>query len=312
MLSTPLPGFMHEALLYDGPGDLAVRAAAFAREGVARGEPVMIAMVPEALGVVRGALGADADAVRFVDMSRAGRNPAWIIPAWQRFVDDHAPGGTPVRGIGEPIWAARTADELVECQLHEALINVAFAERAGMRLLCPYDKGTLGPGVLHEARCSHHAVVEDGRSVVSVDLRDADHPSQVSAPLPPPPRTYQVLGIERRTLHDVRALVARTAAGAGLAGTRVQDAVTGVNELATNSVRHGGGNGVLRIWRTEDALVYEVRDRGRITDPLAGRRRPEPDATGRRGLWIATQTADLLQIRSGADGSTVRFVLRLG
>ena len=32
-----------------------------------------------------------------------------------------------MRGIGEPIWADRRPDELDECQLHESLINLAFA-----------------------------------------------------------------------------------------------------------------------------------------------------------------------------------------
>jgi len=92
----------------------------------------------------------------------------------------------------------------------------------------------------------------------------------------------------------------------------VQDAVRAVHELAANSVRHAGGHGVLRVWRTDEALTCEIRDRGHISDPLAGRRRPAPDATSGRGLWVATQVADLLQIRTGPSGSTVRLLMRRG
>ena len=83
-----------------------------------------------------------------------------------------------------------------------------------------------------------------------------------------------------------------------------------VNEILTNSVRHGGGTGVLRIWQDDETLVCEVRDGGRIDDPLADRRRPRPDQTGGRGLWIANQLCDLVQLRSLADGSVVRVSMR--
>jgi MEDS: MEthanogen/methylotroph, DcmR Sensory domain len=44
-----------------------------------------------------------------------------------------------LRGIGEPLFATRSADELVECQRHEALLNLAFQDAPGFWLLCPYD-----------------------------------------------------------------------------------------------------------------------------------------------------------------------------
>ena len=305
--------FQHEALLYDGLDDLAAHAAAFVREGLAAGEPVLVAMTAGRLAALREALGADAEGVTFVDMAQVGRNPARMIPAFQRFIDEHAGGGVPVRAIGEPIWAGRPDDEVVESQRTEALLNLAFAGRAGLRLLCAYDRAALGPDVLHEARCSHPVVVEDGEAAPSPLLRGLDELGAGDAsPLPPPPGRFDALGVERRTLREARALVARRAAEAGLPGWRVQDTVRAVHELAANSVRHGGGQGILRIWRSEAGLVCEVRDRGHITDPLAGRRRPAPDATSGRGLWVATQVADLLQIRTGPSGSALRLVMRLG
>jgi prepilin-type processing-associated H-X9-DG protein len=33
-----------------------------------------------------------------------------------------------LRGAGEPIWPERRPAELVECQRHESLLNVAFAD----------------------------------------------------------------------------------------------------------------------------------------------------------------------------------------
>ena len=73
-----------------------------------------------------------------------------------------------------------------------------------------------------------------------------------------------------------------------------------VDEVATNSVLHGGGRGIVRLWREDETLVCEVRDQGIIRDPLAGRMRPDVDAFGGRGLWIANAVCELVQIRPGA------------
>ena len=128
--------FRHEALLYRGPDGFLAGSLPYIRTGLAADEAILVAVDAPKIRSLRGALGADADRVQFADMAVLGHNPARIIPAWREFADANA---GPVRGIGEPIWAGRGATELVECQLHEALLNVAFADRADFRLLCPYD-----------------------------------------------------------------------------------------------------------------------------------------------------------------------------
>jgi anti-sigma regulatory factor (Ser/Thr protein kinase) len=83
-----------------------------------------------------------------------------------------------------------------------------------------------------------------------------------------------------------------------------------VNEVTTNSVRHGGGTGTLRIWEEGASLICEVRDRGQILDPLIGRRKPPADRGSGLGLWLANQLCDLVQIRSFPTGSVVRLHIR--
>ena len=84
------------------------------------------------------------------------------------------------------------------------------------------------------------------------------------------------------------------------------------DELAANSLLHGGGRGELRVWRDGAALVCEVSDTGTIDDPLAGRRVPSLDRVGGRGLWLANQLCDLVQLRSGPAGTVVRLHVRVG
>ena len=84
-----------------------------------------------------------------------------------------------------------------------------------------------------------------------------------------------------------------------------------VNELATNSLCHGGGVGTLQMWTEADTLLCEVHDRGHITEPLVGRIAPEPKQPTGRGLWVVNHLCDLVQIRSTPTGSVVRVHMRL-
>ena len=83
-----------------------------------------------------------------------------------------------------------------------------------------------------------------------------------------------------------------------------------VAELAANSIRHGGGRGILRIWHDDGSVIAEIRDRGLIEDPLAGRRAPAAEQLGGRGLWIANAVCDLVQVRSTAQGTAVRVHMK--
>jgi len=88
------------------------------------------------------------------------------------------------------------------------------------------------------------------------------------------------------------------------------DLVLAVNEVATNSVRHGGGAGTLTLWRDEDMVLCDIRDTGRFSEPLIGRVQPTPEPGGGYGLWVVNQVCDLVQIRSGDDGNVVRLHMR--
>ena len=58
------------------------------------------------------------------------------------------------------------------------------------------------------------------------------------------------------------------------------------------------------------AVVCEISDRGRVADPLADRRLPLADGARGRGFWIANNVCDLVQVRSGDDGTVVRLHVR--
>jgi anti-sigma regulatory factor (Ser/Thr protein kinase) len=301
--------FRHEALLYSGADGFIEGTLPFVRDGAHAGDATLVVVDAAKIERLRDALGADADAVEFADMSEVGSNPARIIPAWRAFVDSHP--ARRLRGIGEPIWAQRWAAELVECQRHEALLNLAFADTEDFTLLCPYDVDALSPAVVEKAHHSHPVLVSGG-----VGRASASYVETVAAPfaepLPEPPDTAYALAFDTDTLVAVRELVAARATAAGLSELRTGDLVLAVNEVATNSVIHGGGQGVLRIWCEPDAVICEVSDGGAIVEPMAGREPPPDGHLGGQGLWLCNQLCDLVQIRSFADGAVVRLHMRTG
>ena len=85
-----------------------------------------------------------------------------------------------------------------------------------------------------------------------------------------------------------------------------------VNELLTNAVRHGGGSGHVALWHEDGSVVCEVVDQGHgLADPRPGRpERPAVDEPGGWGLWLAGELTDTIEIRSGAEGTSVRISTR--
>ncbi len=304
--------FRHEALFYSGEDGFLRGTLPFVRDGLQAGEPVLVAVREERAQALRSALGDDASRVRFVDMQALGRNPARIIPAWREFLSEHSGADTTVRGIGEPVWPGRSEAELVECERHEALLNVAFSGGAAWGLLCPYDLGELAPRQIEAARATHPALRHEGvsrRNDAYLPMHRA--PNVLTGALPDPPGDRDELSFTFQGIGTVRSLVSARAERAGLPEEARNDLVLAVNELVTNSVQYGGGGGTLRIWAESDAVVCDVRDRGYIVNPLAGRIAPPLDQHGGRGLWLVNHLCDLVQIRSTPNGTIVRVRARL-
>jgi anti-sigma regulatory factor (Ser/Thr protein kinase) len=307
-------GFHHEALFYANAHELLEGTVPFIRQGLAAGEAVMVALPRANVERVQAALGAEADAVRFADMEALGRNPGRIISAWGDFVSDAAASGRGARGIGEPAWPGRSADELDECGRHESLVNVAFAGSRPWSLICPYDTSRLDEQVLCRAERNHPVLAgcrgQTRRCAFEPHRPRAGEP--FAGTLSRPESVLGRLLFAGPSLADVRGFVDAHATRCGLDLARTQDLVLAASEVATNSVVHGGGSGSVSMWCDGGAVVCEVRDAGHIDVPLAGRERPLAGRTGGRGMWLANQVCDLVQVRSNGQGSTVRLRMRLG
>ena len=304
----PHRSYEHEAFFYRGDEDFLAGTVPFVLEGISLHQPVIVGATPRRLEQLQAAVGPEAPGVHFVKAAEVGANPARIIPALRAFVEAFGGPGHPVRGVGEPIWPGRRATEIAECQLHEALLNLSVEPDTPFWLRCLYDADAHGGRVIEEASRSHPSLREVGHYRGSTSYGGAHHAEALfGAPLPEPPEATAV-SFGQTDVAAVRRLVGEHAARAGLPSDRIADLCLAVAEVTANSVRYGGGQGTLRTWRHGDALVFEVADAGHITDPLAGRRPPSEQTEGGRGLWLANQLCDLVQVRSGPNGTAVRLL----
>ncbi|MBK3629302.1 anti-sigma factor RsbA family regulatory protein [Streptomyces asoensis] len=298
--------FEHPALFYRDAQEYVDRTVSFVQEGLDLGEPVAVAVPGPNLELIRSGLGPDAQAVHLLDMTVAGRNPGRIIPAVLRaFADAHEPGR--VRIVGEPVWAGRSTVEYPACAQHEALINAAFEGRP-VTILCPYDATGLDEEVLADARSTHPTVLTGDTEQVSDSYDWRAVVARYNEALVPAPDAA-VFSFGADELYAVRAFAVEEAGRLGLTGQRLNDAELAVAELTTNSVVHGAGRGTLAVWAAEGQVVCEVRDAGRLSDPLAGRRPPARGQIGGRGLMLVHYVADLVRLHTGDEGTTVRFYL---
>ena len=304
----PGVGFSHEALFYAGEEEFLAGTLPFIRDGLANDEPILVAVADHKITLLTQQLGEKAERVRFANMAELGQNPARIIPAWREFATE----GPSLRGIGEPAWPGRSEPEFCECDYHESLLNLAFADAEDFRLLCPYDVAGLSAPVLDAARRNHPLVTCDGERLESGTYVAPElAPGPFSGTLPPPASEPEALEFGAGGLGAVRRFVWERAHAFELPPARQADLVTAVNELTGNSIRHGGGACAVKVWSEERALFVEVSNSGSLHDPLMGRERPDPLQLSGRGVWIVNQLCDLVQIRSDADRTAVRVRMAL-
>ncbi|MFC6886595.1 MULTISPECIES: sensor histidine kinase [Actinomadura] len=307
----------HRAFLYGGPEEFLAAAVPFLRAGIEAGEAV-VAVVREAnRGALRDTLGDDARAVDLYTSEGFYVHPVRTLKDYQRIVAANAPRR--VRALAEPVWTGWDDRQLLEWTRYESLINVVF-EGSGARALCPYDRASLPEPVIEQARRTHPLLLSErtggGAGPGEWNERYVDPVSFGTrcdrAQRFDRPGDAEYLPIEDDDLHGLRTFVAERAAAHGVGARAVRNLVTAANEVAANALRHGVPPMGLWIWRDGDEVLCEIADHGLWRPgPLTGFIPPESALDRGFGLWTVRLLVDLMELRSGWDGTFVRLRVRV-
>jgi hypothetical protein len=300
--------FRHWACVYDSDQQFLQTAVPFLAEGLAAGDPVLAVTTPAHLELITDALGPRGGEVDYAESAFFGRRPPQRVAAFFRYWKNHAGGSGGVRILAEPVWAGRSAREIAAWTRMESALNVVLAP-ASIAMICPYDTRTLDPDIVTGALRTHPARIAGSRLSPSADFTDPAEFARScdTGPLPEPPADAPAFPFDG-DLRGLRRFIAGRAACYGVTGDRADILVLAVSEVGAYLKNQGPGTAVVRTWEQPGAVVCDFRRPDlSIGDPFLGLRPARLEPSAGDGLWLANQICDWLEIRSGADGSTIQL-----
>jgi hypothetical protein len=336
-------GYLHEAVLYDSDEEFLGVVVPFLQEGVAAGEPCLVALGASSTRLVRAAVG-NTSGLTFLD-DRYDRPASAIRSNRDHFAAHLTDGASRIRvasevphpGVGAPWdgWAR-----------YEAAVNHAYAEFP-LWGLCAYDTRITPGSVLDDVARTHpHLATADGRWI-NPRYQDPDEfltrrpPSQgdpvetASPPIidlmdPTPAAARDAVHTADMIRPDtVRSDTVRsdpTAPGAlqveapqpdtpqrdtpPLDAADVEHLVFAVSEAVTNALIHGRPPVRFRLWTAPDRIVATVTDRGDgPADPSAGLLPVTDTCSAGLGLWLTHQLCSHVTLDTTDDGFTIRLIV---
>jgi anti-sigma regulatory factor (Ser/Thr protein kinase) len=109
-------------------------------------------------------------------------------------------------------------------------------------------------------------------------------------------------------LLELRRTVAAQAHEANVPAHRIPELLLAVHEVAANALTHGGGQALARLWTDDRRFVCDIDDQGPgLSETTAGYVPPDPDGERGRGLWLARQVCDLVEVLSRGGTTRVRL-----
>lgn len=304
---------VHRAVPYTDPGHHAAALSPALRTALERNEHAIAVVDGDCRAELDRVLGPDAGVEFRAPEQMHAAPPFTVATRWARAARRATErAGTRLTAVGQRMDELPGHDTGYWVRLDVALSRVL----AGLpvTMLCSFRDDE---GARELAGTTHDALLLDGAEVPSTNRRDdrallAEHPQAPPADLG---RPLFEMDIELPGLSGLRRRVHTEAVLSGLGPSRAADLVLAVNEIATNGVEHGSGLPRLRMWRAPEGLVGEVSDAGRTRLAFPGMLAPPPAGARGRGLWLASELTDSLQVWTAdddpgcPDGTVVRVLV---
>ncbi|EWM13703.1 MEDS domain-containing protein [Kutzneria sp. 744] len=304
-------GFLHQGCIYGSDAEFLSMAVPFVRDGLCRGEPVLVTTTAANLDLLQDVLGTQASDVDYAESAYFGRRPPQRATAFQRYWARHrptAPGGA-VRILAEPVWVGRSRREVAAWKRMEAGLNVVLADTT-IRMICPYDTRVVDAAIIEDARRTHPEVVAGRR---------AEPCSQFVAPEEFARRQAQpkswwgdadgarfdgdLTATRRHVLDEATQLLPS------------EDSVTmfsiAVGEAMTYLHRRDIARVTAWVRLAAGRVVCTVRSDQPLADlhPFVGFRTPALREQTGDGLWLTNQICEWLDISSDDSGFTIELAV---
>jgi two-component system nitrate/nitrite response regulator NarL len=149
-------GCRHEALVYSSTDELAAGTLPFIRQGLERGDHLLVVLREMGRTVLQEALGRDAARIEFADAFAWYQSPEHAFQGYSRYLDEHLEGeASRVRVVAEVIWPQDSAAaDVAGWKRYEAGISAAMAA-VPVSFVCGYDTQELPAGIIMDARRTH-------------------------------------------------------------------------------------------------------------------------------------------------------------
>ncbi|GLZ29031.1 anti-sigma regulatory factor [Lentzea sp. NBRC 105346] len=333
MSARPDGAFDHRVAVHGSDDEFVAVTVPFLLEGIAAEHeppPLMISS-PAKMDLVRDALGRDREQVTFIPSSSwyDGSAPNTLAKAAGYIALNAGPSGA-MHAVAEPDWTGRagsSAREIAEWVRYEAMLNLLLAPLA-LNVICPYDTRAASPEIIDAARRTHPTEMHGPERRVSTAYQNpmALMARLDAAPLPPRPADARAMALDGNA-DAVCRFVGEQARSHGLNAVEA-----GVFESAVAEVLHMAEAGVVYTWplppraslcaqsvppgsdnfsasaQVATSVCEVFSPTGQIEDLLIGFRPPDAlEPQPGQGLWFTRQVCDYVDIRSGAEGWTVRI-----
>ena len=305
---------VHRALVAGSDADLVAGAERFVCEGLAAGEPVVLACTEVTADLLRPVLREHGQVVWAAWSDVFGSGAAAAVTAVRRLAERHrAADGGLVRVVLEA-QPGEDPDGWREWQRYEAVLDHEVGAEPVLTL-CVTDVRRVPAVLVETARATHPVLVVGARDEANHGHTDPAAFLE-SLPVPPEPleETRPLLQADAvRDLRGLRRALADRVADAELApGSEpaLEDFLLAVDEMTTNALRHGRPPVSLRMWANGEKLVCTITDRGAgFEDPFIGYGPAHGSdlSLGGMGLWLARQLCDHVDITPDGDGVQVRL-----
>jgi anti-sigma regulatory factor (Ser/Thr protein kinase) len=298
-------GFRHNALVYGSQDEYLARAVPFLKEGIEAGEGAVVAHTKPGLAMMREALGADADQVRFVDVGSAYTRPARTLAAYHEVWARQLQQTPTLRAVADVQFGSDPAEWDLWTG-YEAVFNRSFAHLPAW-VICSYNANGTPDAIIEGVWQTHPEVVTDEGWNASDRFEDPDELLRRVTPDPLPLPELRSIPFGR-DVEELRERLAHELVADGVAEARVLDMLLAATEVATNALQHGGGVEEVRVGRADGRFVCEIVDHGDgFDDPAAGYLAPR-EGIG-TGLWVARQLTWLIEFFRSPSGFTTRIWL---